>query len=221
MHDKFSERRNSIHTRVEGWYDQFENAPEFTLLSETQRKKAPAIINFFAEYSYSHLGLRPEAWDCAGVEECCAEIMPRKVSAEHTFFEAVSPVLTAFFHFLGDKSLLAHGHDLASSAAWVNSQVVQNSQDSTRWGPAKSFVMGAIAHGIDINDPAALNAYCNATNKGLPRQFAVEPTSWSASTSQASDRAQAQRRVDRYDPCPCGSGKKFKFCCEARSRAAR
>ena len=26
--------------------------------------------------------------------------------------------------------------------------------------------------------------------------------------------------VGRYDPCPCGSGKKFKFCCEAGSRAA-
>jgi uncharacterized protein YecA (UPF0149 family) len=22
-----------------------------------------------------------------------------------------------------------------------------------------------------------------------------------------------RKRVDKYDPCPCGSGEKFKFCC--------
>ena len=24
-------------------------------------------------------------------------------------------------------------------------------------------------------------------------------------------------RIGKYDPCPCGSGKKFKFCCYQRS----
>ena len=26
------------------------------------------------------------------------------------------------------------------------------------------------------------------------------------------------KTVGRYDPCPCGSGKKYKFCCEERDR---
>jgi hypothetical protein len=31
----------------------------------------------------------------------------------------------------------------------------------------------------------------------------------------------AQRKAGRNDPCPCGSGKKFKRCCEAKKAAAR
>lgn len=27
-----------------------------------------------------------------------------------------------------------------------------------------------------------------------------------------------QRPIDVYAPCPCGSGKKFKFCCRAKVR---
>jgi hypothetical protein len=34
----------------------------------------------------------------------------------------------------------------------------------------------------------------------------------------SSGRASGQPSVGRYDPCPCGSGKKFKFCCGARRR---
>jgi uncharacterized protein YecA (UPF0149 family) len=28
------------------------------------------------------------------------------------------------------------------------------------------------------------------------------------------------RQVDKYDPCPCGSGKKFKWCCWAGNQNA-
>ena len=31
--------------------------------------------------------------------------------------------------------------------------------------------------------------------------------------------ANAAKKVGRNDPCPCGSGKKFKQCCEARNAA--
>ncbi|MGA2496807.1 MAG: SEC-C metal-binding domain-containing protein [Tepidisphaeraceae bacterium] len=34
-------------------------------------------------------------------------------------------------------------------------------------------------------------------------------------------RRRPEAPVGRYDPCPCGSGKKFKFCCEALFRAGQ
>jgi preprotein translocase subunit SecA len=30
--------------------------------------------------------------------------------------------------------------------------------------------------------------------------------------------AKTKPKVDRYAPCPCGSGKKYKFCCGAKGR---
>jgi uncharacterized protein YecA (UPF0149 family) len=48
------------------------------------------------------------------------------------------------------------------------------------------------------------------------------PSSWIEPRSLASEpRAAAPAKkstVDRYAPCPCGSGKKYKFCCGAKTR---
>ena len=173
--DQHSEKLNTIHARVEKWYNQFAKSPEFQLLNELQQRKAGTIVNFFVEHSYNYLGLRPEEWDCSGVEECCTEIMPRKISAEPSFFEAVSPVLTAFFEFLAEKSILPNGHALAQTTAQAHRGIVQRSQDRSAWGMGKSFVMAAQEQGIDVTDPGAMEAYCAAINQRTASQ-AIGPS---------------------------------------------
>ena len=42
------------------------------------------------------------------------------------------------------------------------------------------------------------------------RPFASEPRAAAAVPKKST--------IDRYGPCPCGSGKKFKFCCGAKGR---
>ena len=48
---------------------------------------------------------------------------------------------------------------------------------------------------------------------------AVGPSSWLGPRSPASEAGAAaatkKSTVERYAPCPCGSGKKYKFCCGA------
>ena len=39
--------------------------------------------------------------------------------------------------------------------------------------------------------------------------------------ASAAAPADTQRRTDPYGPCPCNSGKKYKFCCGNRSNKAR
>ena len=36
--------------------------------------------------------------------------------------------------------------------------------------------------------------------------------------SQTTVSAEAKPKIDRYAPCPCGSGEKYKFCCGAKRR---
>ena len=98
------DEQQATQERVERWSEEFTKSPHFERLTESQKEKADAVITFFAEYAYSYLGATPEEWDRSVVIECCTEVLPRKVSAEPAFFEAVAPVLSAFFTFLADQA---------------------------------------------------------------------------------------------------------------------
>ena len=160
MSDDYSEKQlSAILARVVAWSEGFAKSPEFARLSDSQRRKAGAITEFFAKYTYEYLLLSPCEWNCAAVEECCAEILPRKVSAETSFFEAIAPVLSAFFTFLEDQSLLGNGRALAEALEDLGGEIVANAEDRSNWGPAKLFVMVAHEAGVDIQDPGALEAF--------------------------------------------------------------
>src|SRR6266487_977703 len=160
MSDEYSEKQLSeILATVDEWSEAFAKSPEFARLSDSQRRKARAITEFFARYTYEYLLLSPCEWDCAAVEECCTEILPRKMSAGPSFFEAIAPVLSAFFTFLEDQSLLGNGRALAGVVEGLGDEIVTNAEDPGNWGPAKFFLMAALEAGVDIHAEGALEAF--------------------------------------------------------------
>jgi hypothetical protein len=114
----------AIHKQVGGWFEGFVGTPPYQALSVVQKDKAPGIVRFFAEHSFRYVGAAPEEWNPAVLRECCLEIMPRKMSAEQAFFQAVAPVLSAFFRFLGERSLLRNARELASTVAELDGEIV-------------------------------------------------------------------------------------------------
>jgi len=198
----FDEQLKAIHGTVGQWFDAFMNTPEFAGLSESEQRKAGPIVNYFTEYCYRYVGATPAQWDRGAVYECCTEALPRKVSAELSFFQAVAPVLSAFFRFLADRSFHPRGEELAEVVDAAAEDIVSSAKSPRNWGPAKQFVMSALAAGVDVSNSASLTAFAiqhnleqaaraDVAGASHKRQFAAEP----------------------YEPCPCGSGKKFKFCC--------
>ncbi len=221
MTDDYSEEQlDAIHARVGKWFDAFALSPGFERLSETQQGKAGSITNFFAEYSCTYQALAPEQWTPGSVVECCTEILPRKVSAEPDFFEAVAPVLSAFFSYLGDESLLPKGRTLAKAAADAHEDLVGAASDRRNWGPAKRFVMAAQEAGVDIQDADALKAFTiqsNLQQVGRSRASTTAPPFWPAAQAPQPPKQNFKPPENRYDPCPCGSGKKYKFCCASNN----
>lgn len=204
MNDLFAEDESAaIHRRVEEWYNAFEKSPAFLALTESQQNKAGAIANYFTDHCHRYLDLAPAQWHCNAVRDCCLEILPRKVSAELSFFEAIAPVLGAFFRFLGDRALHPKGHVLAETVEDIAEDIVRSAEDPDNWGMAKTLVMAAHEDGVNIGDPAAFDAFIAKYNAMLaPRMMAADlPPAAQPSSGNP------------YDPCPCGSGKKFKFCC--------
>jgi len=209
----------AIHKQVGGWFDAFVGGPQYQPLTEIQRAKAPGIVRFFTECSFRHIGAAPEKWNQSVLRECCVEILPRKISVELAFFQAVAPVLSAFFDFLADKGLLSHACDLAKTVAELDNEIVAASQDEGSWGPAKTFIMAAEKAGVNTCDQRALGQFMVEHNlRQLARTQAQPPASVVPMASLATPAIPLRHshpKPGRNDPCPCGSGKKFKKCCGA------
>jgi len=206
----------AIHKRVGGWFDVFVNSPQYETLTENKKDRAPDIVRFFAEYGYTYVGMRPEKWNPRGVTECCAEVLPRKVSADLAFFQAVAPVLSAFFNFLAEKGLLRNARALAKTVADLDEEIVAESQDKRNWGMAKTFVMAAMKAGVDISDEKALQKFTALQNQRLAaRQQAAPQAPYVPPPPPVPPVPvrHSEPKAGRNDPCPCGSGKKFKKCC--------
>jgi len=226
MSDEYSEGQLKSVLRTESeWYEAFEENPGFALLSESQQDDAGAVTEFFAKYTYEYLGLEPKEWNEAAVHECLTDILPRKVSAEPAFFESVAPVLGNFFTFLAERGLLANGRKLGETAKKLHGDIIAAAGDRSTWGPAKSMVMAAQEAGVDIRNENALRAFMLELNL---RQMAVQAkSSGPRQTGPAAPPAfgtkskRSYAEVGPYEPCPCGSGRKFKFCCRGAYNSAQ
>lgn len=162
------------------------------------------------------MGLSPRQWDGPAVVECCTEILPRKVSAEPDFFAAIAPVLSAFLAFLGESGHIPNGCKLSALAAGLEDDIADRARDRSTWGLAKSFAMAAHEAGVDVADEAAMQAFILRYNAGLAartRSASAARNPWPLSSLPWP--AKKSPPAGPYDPCPCGSGRKYKFCCKA------
>jgi len=221
----FEEQLKCVLRIVDEWYDAFSGSPGFALLTESQKGDAGAVTDFFARYTYEYLGLQPREWNAAAVRECLTNILPRKVSAGLPFFESVAPVLTRFFTFLEEYGLLPCGGKLGEAAKNSHQDIIAAAGDRRNWGPAKNFVMAAHDAGVDTQDPKALEAFMLQFNR---RQTAMQAKSSDAirtgSPRQPAFGGKAPHswtNVEPYALCPCGSGRKFKFCCRRAFNSAQ
>ena len=209
----------AIHKQVGGWFDGFIRTPPYQALSDIQKDKAPGIVRFFTEYSFRYIGAAPEKWNRDVLRECCLEILPRKMSAERAFFQAVAPVLSAFFRFLAERELLNNVRELASTVAELDGEIICASQDERNWGPAKAFIMAAEKAGVDTCDQKAMSLFMIEHNLRQAARMQAREAVLVASTpslpAPATPIRHAEPKVGRNAPCPCGSGKKFKKCCGA------
>ena len=207
----------TIHKQVGGWFEAFTGSPQYERLSEIEKDKAPGIVRFFAEYSFRYIGAAPEQWNQSVLTECCLEILPRKMSAGLAFFQAVAAVLSGFFDFLADRNLQSRARDLSRAAMELNDEIVAASQDERHWGPSKAFIMAAERAGVDTCDENALRRFMVEYNlrqlariEAAPKAPHPRPPSI---VGPATPVHHSQPKPGRNDPCPCGSGKKFKKCC--------
>jgi len=171
MERKYSDGElEKICNKVKKWYELFSNSKHFERLTPEQKKEAEFIITSVAQYMYSYDLLSPEEWDECSLEDCCANLLPRKVTADESFFRSVAPVLFAFFTFAGEEGLLKDSSALAKKVEQAHERIKRNAANPEYWGMAKSFLMAAKNAGVDIENEQELNGFVAFLNLQRSRQ---------------------------------------------------
>ena len=201
--DELLEKNVAIAT--EYWKD-FTKSKLYSRLPAQQKEHSLSIIGYFADFMYSYNLVPVERWNVYDLEDVCTNIMPRKVTGDPDYFRAISPVLASFFEFMepGDSGI-EDLSGMARRARELAPVIVKRAGDPRAWGMGKSFAMAALDAGFDITKEDELRRAMNAYNSAAITGGSNNPA------RQA--RLPGRKKIGRNDPCPCGSGKKFKRCC--------
>ncbi|HQO39828.1 MAG TPA: SEC-C metal-binding domain-containing protein [Spirochaetota bacterium] len=199
---EFSDKSfKSVSESVEGYTDDFKKSSYFMKLNNTEKDEAQHIIRNFSEMMYNYFLMIPANWNARRAVMCLSEIMPSKVVADNSYFEAVEPVMTAFLTFCGDKGYVTDGKIIARRLLGISESIIEESNNEENWSPGKQLIKEAEREGIDISDKNQIESFINEYNKDKVSLF------------QSGAAKANPDKPGRNDPCPCGSGKKYKKCC--------
>ncbi|PIQ27562.1 hypothetical protein COW36_16495 [bacterium (Candidatus Blackallbacteria) CG17_big_fil_post_rev_8_21_14_2_50_48_46] len=144
------------------WKNAFLKSPEYFNLSEDAQDESGPVILGFGEYMFSYRSLSPAEWAPDAAQECCLEDFPAHMIAEPNFFESVSPVLVAFFEFLGRERQYLQAKDLSERVSGLKDEITRLSEDPARWSKEKLLIMQATLDGHDLNDLDILVDYARS-----------------------------------------------------------
>lgn len=185
---------------VAGYVDEFKKTSHYMKLKHKEKDDAESIITAFSEMMYNYFLIIPVNWNARRAIECLTEIMPAKVMADDEYFMAVEPVMTAFMIFCADKGYVAHGNSIVRRLHGITDRIMDEARDEDHWGIGKSLLKEAESKGIDFTDKNQIESFIKEYNKEKGGLYRPE-------------MAKKAEKPGRNDPCPCGSGKKYKKCC--------
>ncbi len=91
---------------------------------------------------------------------------------------------------------------------------IQKRQEAIEAARKAAEKQAAAAHQVMLNNGEEKKSQPNAVEAALRREQVAKPTQTSSDgTDTANKTVRKGKKIGRNDPCPCGSGKKYKKCC--------
>jgi hypothetical protein len=207
--------------RSPGRYDElmreFVDSEAHKALPDAVKEEAGFAVSLFLQYAWDGLGIALEALSAADVNEILLDWFPWRILAERSFYESAPGALAAFLDWLGDTGRLGDPAPLRQAVLDCADEMLERSQDSRNWGPGKSLMTAAEKAGIDTTDPSAVRRFAQGKQSPLwgdPSDgLYPEGPQPERDLFAGSPIVRDETRLKRNDPCPCGSGKKYKKCC--------
>ena len=170
----------------------------------------------YMHYAAQYFCATPATVTPAETAEILFEIFPRKVSVEPDAAQEIVAELRAFWQFLKRTRSLEKADTILDLLTDEDADRLEAElADPENFGMAKSIFTAGANAGFDMTNEADVNRFMLEYNAAQLRGDALDDGK-SRSTipmQRAAPIRQESRRVGRNDPCPCGSGRKYKKCC--------
>ena len=170
----------------------------------------------YMQYAAQYFSATPATISAGETAEILFEIFPRKVSVKSERAGEIVAELRAFWQYLKRTRSLENADAILGLLRDEDANYLESAlSDTSNFGMAKSFFMSGQESGFDMTDPEDVNRFMLVYNAALLEKRASEKpkTSPSPPMQRASPIHRTSQRVGRNEPCPCGSGRKFKKCC--------
>jgi hypothetical protein len=151
-------------------FEGFLASPEAKPFRESE--EAADLARLAIDYGADYVGGegRPLRWSPTVVELFMCDYLPRKVLRDREFFEqSVPKLLTAWVRHAGRSRGIPKEaiEEAASAVDFFREEMLDLVGDETAWGPSKMFLAAASEAGVDLTDPAAIEAYVEQYNRDL------------------------------------------------------
>lgn len=174
------------------------------------------------DYADDYFEVEPKELSVEELSEILFRLIPRKVTMEPEEAEDLINEFRAYFLFL-ERS---HGVRRAGKlAALCDSNAAEKLRkklgESSNFGLAKSFIMAGQQAGFDMTSQAESALFAQLFNSRLQdlsqhtgnMEVAERTDEDFDADSRPVTTIRKETSIGRNDPCPCGSGKKYKKCC--------
>jgi len=184
-------------------------------LSETCYEDAGFIVRSLFDYAQTYEGVGVRELNEGVLREVLFELFPRKVAGSRKLFKNVAPVTATLLAWLEKQEILSNGRKLAAKVTSWSEEIISKGMDPANWSMGKSFTMKAEADGVDITDKQSMQQYIAQYNLKMLQEnrMAKSIEDESFGYEPPIPISEIPARVGRNEPCPCGSGKKYKKCC--------
>ncbi len=151
-------------------FESFLASPEAKPFHESE--EAADLARLAIDYGADYVGGegRPLRWSPTVVELFMCDYLPRKVLRDREFFEqSVPELLTAWVRYAGRSRGIPKEaiEEAASTIDFFREEMLDLVGDETAWGPSKMFLAAASEAGVDLTDPAAIEAYVEQYSRDL------------------------------------------------------
>ncbi len=160
----------------EKWFGMFAETPFFEQLTDHQKENADFAIEVFTHYYFNYMDKGLMECTPYDAEEMCTDILARKVSAERDFYEALGPIIGAFFEFLSAEGYFEpkDAREIKEHLLSIENKIIEASEDPSNWGMAKSFMMQGQSEGYDMSSQEDLDAFMRKQQLGTLRRLQQE-----------------------------------------------
>ena len=167
------------------------------------------------DFGINYLGETVDEMTLNSVKDYVLDHMPRKVSTDPNRATSIVVELAMFWQYLDRVYELPEAKSIVE---WLKTdglaaELEEELSDSSNYGMAKGMFMAGKNAGYDMTSEEGMAQFMMAYNESLMTKDAPKSSAQPTAARTTVAPITSGHRVGRNDPCPCGSGKKFKTCC--------